>query len=109
MAALLAGRRRTARRAGLQSELMPAVRTTGLFVVDIGSENSGAFRAEYADLWFSVGIGITSEDVGREQIHVRRASGTGKGLDPKKVERVANVALGVRSLVKHPDALAYTG
>ena len=34
MAALLAGRRRTARRACLQIELMSAVLTAGLFVID---------------------------------------------------------------------------
>src|SRR6266851_175015 len=109
VAALPAGRRSATCRARVQIKPVLAVRTASLLVVDIRRENPGTLRADHADFWFAVGISVSDKNVGRKQIHVCQAVRTGKCLDPKKIERVANVSLVVSSLVECPDALANTG
>src|SRR5438445_12660347 len=106
MTAFPAGRRNALCRACVQIKLVLAVRTASLLVVDIRGENPGAFRADHADFWFAVGISVSDKNVVRKQIHVCQAGRTGKRLDPKKIERVANVSSGIRSFVKRPDSLA---
>ena len=109
VAALSASRRRAACRTYMQIKPMSAVRTARLLVINIRGENPRTFRADNADFWLAVGIGIANKNVGREQIHARGASRTRKCLDPKKVERVANVSLGIRSLVERSDAFTDPG
>ena len=64
--AFSAGRRRTICRASVQIKIVLAMGTATLLIVDICGENSSAFRADYADFWLAVGIGVSDEDVSRK-------------------------------------------
>src|SRR5437870_2130628 len=104
---VLTGCRCSAGRAFVWIEGRAAMRTVNARVLHVGGENSSASGTADAHFRFAVWICISAEDVRREQVHALGARWARHHLDPKIIERIANMPLAVGCAIQRANFFAH--